>query len=114
MPAIKPWHAASSYPEVPLICPARNSPGIVFTSQRMVQFPRIDGIVFDRVSGPDHLRIFQARNGGKHCLLHVDRHARGHAIDVHFVGVQPFRLQKNLVPRLLSGNFTILSSIEGQ
>ena len=31
-PAINPWQPASSYPDVPLICPARYSPGIDFTS----------------------------------------------------------------------------------
>ena len=28
IPAINPWHAASSYPEVPLIWPAMNNPFI--------------------------------------------------------------------------------------
>ena len=32
MPAINPCAAASSYPEVPLICPAKNSPGTRFAS----------------------------------------------------------------------------------
>ena len=32
IPAMIPWQAASSYPDVPLICPARNSPAIFFVS----------------------------------------------------------------------------------
>ena len=32
MPAIRPCAAASSYPDVPFICPAKNSPFIFFVS----------------------------------------------------------------------------------
>ena len=31
-PAMSPWAAASSYPVVPLICPARNRPRMPFVS----------------------------------------------------------------------------------
>ena len=36
-----------------------------------------------------------------HRLLHIDRHARGHPVHIDLVRVQPFRLQENLVPRLV-------------
>ena len=67
----------------------------------MIQFPRIDGVVLDRVPGPDHLGIFQARNRRHHRRLDIDRHAGGHAVHVDFVCIQTLRFQEDLVPRLV-------------
>jgi hypothetical protein len=39
MPAISPWHPASSYPEVPFTCPARNRRSID-SQQTVVEFAR--------------------------------------------------------------------------
>ena len=38
IPAIKPWHAASSYPEVPFVCPAKNKPSISLYSNDNFNF----------------------------------------------------------------------------
>ncbi len=63
----------------------------------MVQFPRVDRVVLDRVSGPDHLRILKTRNRRDHRSLHIDRHAGRHPVDVNLVGIKPFRLEKDLM-----------------
>src|SRR5581483_3646820 len=62
---------------------------------------RVYGIIFDRVAGTDHFRLLKPRNRSYHGFLHVDRHAGRHAVHVYFVRVQPFRFEKNLVPRLV-------------
>jgi hypothetical protein len=81
--------------------------------QRMIQFPRVDRVILDGVPRPNHLRLLQPGNRRHYRHLHIDRHARRHAIQVHLVSVQSLGLQKNLVTRLI-GNLTILSSIDGQ
>ena len=67
----------------------------------MLQFPRVDRVVFDRVAGPDHLGILQAPESRRPCRLHVDRHAGRHPVHVDLVRIEAFRLQENLVPALV-------------
>ena len=50
--------------------------------------------------GPEHL-IIQTRNARDHLLLHIARQAGGDAVDVHLQRVATFRLEKQLVPRLI-------------
>ena len=66
-----------------------------------MQFARIDGVVLDSVAGTDHLGALQTGDGGHHRLLHVDRHAGGHAVDVDFIGVQALGLEEDLVAGLI-------------
>src|SRR5581483_402883 len=76
-------------------------PSYRFDLQGVIQFARVYGIIFDRVAGTDHFRLLKPRNRSYHGFLHVDRHAGRHAVHVYFVRVQPFRFEKNQVPRLV-------------
>src|SRR5271155_1803867 len=67
----------------------------------MVQFTRIDGVVFDRIPGPDHLSVFEPWYRRNHRELNIHGHAGRHPIDVHLIRIQPFRLQKNLMTILV-------------
>ena len=94
-----PWQAASSYPLVPLIWPARNRRAIFF--QSALQLRRVNGVVFDGVAGTQHLGPLEAGNGGDDCQLHVDGQGRAHAIDVDLVRLQALRFQIKLVRFLI-------------
>src|SRR5271169_663591 len=41
----------------------------------MKEFPGVYGVVFDGVTGPDHLGVFEARDRGHDGFLNVDWHA---------------------------------------
>ena len=86
---------------MPLICPARYSPRIDFTSS--VCSSSRGSIASYSMAYPGRIISACSRpgNGSDHGLLHVDRHAGGHAVDVDLVGVQPLRLEKDLVTRLV-------------
>ena len=73
---------------------APNSLGL----QAGAQLGGIHRVVLDRVAGPDHLCPLQARNRRHHLFLHIDRHARGHSVDVDLVRIEALRLEKYLVP----------------
>ena len=60
IPATSPCAAASSYPEVPLIWPARNRPGNPVRLERRAQLGRLDEVVLDRVARAQHHRVLEA------------------------------------------------------
>ncbi len=101
IPAISPWHAASSYPLVPLICPARKRPAIFLVSRVRSQFRRIDRVVLNRVSRTHHLRGLKTWNRLDDRELNINRQRRAHAIHVNFMRVQPFWLEEELVHQLV-------------
>src|ERR1017187_740888 len=81
-------------------------PGEVQTCDRLhfqsvAELPRIDGVVFDRVTGTHHLRVLQPRHRCDHRLLHIDGHAGGHAVHIYLVGIQSLGFEENLVPKLI-------------
>ena len=57
----QPCAAASSYPDVPLICPARKSPRHEPRLERRVELVRRHEVVLDRVAGADQLAPARAR-----------------------------------------------------
>src|ERR1700722_2589463 len=63
----------------------------------MLQLPRINRVIFDSITRTDHLGIFQPWNRRDHGGLYVDRHAGGHSIDVHLIGIKAFGLQEDLM-----------------
>jgi hypothetical protein len=91
-----PWQAASSYPDVPLICPARNRPAI-FLFRECAEFGGIDGVVLNGVAGPHHLGVFEAGNRLEDRQLHIDRQRSAHAVDVDLVRVQALGFEEELV-----------------
>src|ERR1700689_4025089 len=67
----------------------------------MLQLPRIDRVVFDRVPRTDHLSLFQSQNRRDHGGLHVDGHAGGHPVDVDLICIEAFWLQEDLMAVLV-------------
>src|SRR5271170_3110 len=67
----------------------------------MSKFSWIDRVVFNRVSRPYHLRLFESRNRGDYQGLNVDRQAGRHPIYVNLVSIQALWLQKNLMAILI-------------
>ena len=58
-------------------------------------------VVLHRVARTDDFGLFQTGNGVDERQLHLERQARGKAVDVVLVGVAAFRLQEELVPGFL-------------
>ena len=62
------------------------------------QLGRLDEVVFNRVAGPQHHRLFQPRQRMHEIVLDLRRKTHREAVDVDLVDVQTLRLEKNLVP----------------
>ena len=104
MPAMIPWQAASSYPLVPLIWPAKIQVRDLLGLQRALELGRVDGVVLDGVAGAQHLGRLEAGNRGDDRQLHVDGQRGAHAVDVDLVRLQALGFQVKLV-RFLVGKF---------
>ena len=57
----------------------------------------IDALVFDSVGETKHARVTQTGNGMQHGELHILRHGGGKPLHIPLDGIQPLRLQKELV-----------------
>src|SRR6185312_14836231 len=66
--------------------------------QRSAECARIDKIVLDRVAGPDHACVVQARNGCQQGALHGLRKACGNTVRIDEPVVEPFRFQEDTMP----------------
>ena len=92
-----PCAAASSYPEVPLIWPARKSPDTRWVCSVGIELGGLDEVVLDRVSRPHHRRSLQARQGVNQFELHVSRQAHRVAVQIDLVDVQTLRLEEQVM-----------------
>ena len=68
--------------------------------QRGCKRRRVSTIILDGVSRAHDLQMLEALYGTVHFILHSLGQAGAHTLQVHFLGVQPARLHKYLVPRL--------------
>ena len=62
---------------------------------------RLDEVVLDGIAGPEHHRLFEARQGVHEIELHIPRQAHREAVDVDLARIDAFRLEEDLVPLLL-------------
>ena len=67
-------------------------------SRASPQLGRLDEVVLDRVPGPQDHRVFEPGKCVDQLGLDLRREAHREAVDVDLVGVDPFRLEKDLVP----------------
>ena len=74
----------------------------------MIQLTGIHRIVFNGVAGADHFGMFQTRNRCDHRFLNVCGHAGGHAVHVNLVGIEAFRLQKDLMGFLIGEFYELI------
>ena len=88
-------------PDVPLICPARNSPATPLRLEPPRQLGRLNEVVFDGVAGPQQHGVLEPRQRVHEIRLNVARQAHREAVDVDLARVHAFRLEKNLVPLLV-------------
>src|ERR1035441_5960495 len=113
LPAISPWHAASSSPLVPLICPARNSPSYFFTFK--VRSSSVGSIASYSIAYPG-LSISAFSKPGIDFTIAACT-SIGRLVDMPLMYTScvfsPSGSRKNWC-FVLSGNRTILSSIDGQ
>ena len=58
-------------------------------------------VVFDRVGGAQDLRVLQAGDGADEGVLDLVREARGDAVDVHLLGMEPLGFEEDLMAPLL-------------
>ena len=65
--------------------------------QRLVEPPRIDELIFDRIAGPDDLGALQAGDRADERLLHVCRKRSRYAVGIDQGIIQPLRLEENLM-----------------
>ncbi len=70
--------------------------------ERRLQLARIDVVVFDRITRPQHLGLLQAGNGRDQRPLHLLRQGGRDAIRIDGRIVEPFRLEENLMPVALA------------
>ncbi len=63
-----------------------------------IQLPRIDVIIFHGVSRTHDHHFLEAVDGVQELVLHLLRKGRGYPVQVHLLGIQPLRLDKNLMP----------------
>ena len=73
----------------------------VLRLERGVQVARIEEVVFDRIAGPRDVRVLEALDAAHERLLHVERQAGRNAVRVDLVRVEAFRLDEDLVRRLV-------------
>ena len=62
-----------------------------------MQLPRVDMIIFDRISRLQDARRFKARNGFKELLLNLFGQGCRNAVRIDRGIVEPLRLQKDLM-----------------
>ena len=82
--------------------------GYFFCFQRWAQLQRIDAVVFDRISRSHNLGLRKAPYCAQHVALHIERHGRGKALHVNFLGIQPHGLQKQLMARLVRETYHLI------
>src|SRR5438067_39196 len=70
----------------------------LFCFQRRMELCRLNEIILNRITRPDHLGRFETFYIAQNLALHIDRKTRRHAIDVNFVRVDSLRLENNLMP----------------
>ena len=113
-PATTPWPAASSYPVVPLTWPAKNRPGTARDSRVVLELRRREVVVLDRVAGSSHPHLARGRGPQRR---NSSCTAGGSEVESPFTYISVVSSpsgSRNTWCRGASGNFTILSSIEGQ
>src|ERR1700722_12996033 len=75
--------------------------GDLFGFEGAFEFGRVDGVVFDGVTRPQHVGILEARDLLQNLKLHFHRQGCAHAVDVNLVSVQTFRFEEKLVSHLV-------------
>src|SRR5262249_5373952 len=65
------------------------------------QLARIDKVVLDRVTRPNNPRFFESGDHSYELLLHLGRQGSREAIQIDFVRIVSFRLQEELMARLV-------------
>src|SRR6185295_20114198 len=77
--------------------------------QCRLQFARIEEVVFDGITGPRDVRVFESLDRAHELDLHVVRQAGGDAVRIYLVGVKAFGLDEDLVRRLVrESNYLVL------
>jgi hypothetical protein len=94
---MSPKPAASSYPVVPLIWPARYNPRHTFGFERRPQLRRIDEVVFHGISRAHHLRVFESLDRAHHRKLNVRREGSRKPVHVEQRRVEALGLQEELM-----------------
>ena len=69
--------------------------------QRGQQRQRVDAVVLNGVGRPHHHCVLQSRHRVQHLQLHLLWHRGRKALHIQLLGVQPHRLDKQLVPGLV-------------
>ena len=77
--------------------PSKKQAADGFGLEAAFQPSRVEVVVFNGVTGPQDVGVFQPGHRTHQLVLNVKRQAGGNAVGVILVGRQPFRLQKNLV-----------------
>ncbi|CDB93221.1 unknown [Acidaminococcus intestini CAG:325] len=81
--------------------PAAKEPldGFMFEACRKLQ--GIEAVILNRISSPHHLAVLQTRNGLHESNLDFGGERGAHALDIDFIGPEPFRFQKKLMTALI-------------
>ncbi len=54
-------------------------------------------VIFHRVTRDFHHNLFKSVHGSQHCELHVDWQRSADSVGIDEMGVEPFRLEENLM-----------------
>src|SRR4029077_333651 len=80
---------------------AEEKAGDFFGLERALELSGVDRVIFDGVAGPQHFGGFAAGDGFQDGELNIDGQRCTHPVDVNFMCVQPFGLEKKLVLELV-------------
>ena len=69
--------------------------------QRGFQLTGINAVILNCICIPNDFYMLQSRNGPVHRVLHILRKRTRHTAQVHFIGIQSFRLHEDLVTVLI-------------
>jgi hypothetical protein len=69
--------------------------------ERGLQVPRIEEVILDGVAGAGEVRVLKTPDGPHKCVLHIEGQARGDAVRIDLVRIEPLGLDENLVRGLV-------------
>ena len=69
----------------------------LFCLQGRVQAEGVNVVIFNGIAGAGNVGILKPLHRTHQLILHIKRQAGGDAVGIDFVGIEAFRLDKNLV-----------------
>ncbi len=66
--------------------------------QGWIELQWIQKVIFNGIGRTHEFHVFQAGNGTQEGILHIDWHGGRHPLHIHFIGIESFWFDEELVP----------------